>query len=264
MQEKFRNRDFTQIMFGRKKKEETTPSDALSQTENTKESKKRGDKQKGAEVDLLPATEVALSPSGKKKKKIFSKKMLLIFLVFVAVGIAAFVVYKIYFVKKSGDQRVYIQQELPNIILAEEVVRFTYDFIPELYDSMILFNNEVILLEQEIKRLAAIGEQFPDQIKISEKEMKLFEKEKTKLQQTYEKLEKRIEALYVAYRVNQETGVQQIEEQKQDIIQSTKDALAPSLELTKRLQLTPEEKIPDGFVKATIYKIRQKINTLMK
>jgi len=188
--------------------------------------------------------------------------MIFILLVLLAVGVSAAVVYKIYFTKKS-DEKVYIKQDLQNIILAEEVIRFSYDFIPEVYNSMILFNNQIILLENEIKRLSALGEQFPDQIKISEKEMKSLEKEKTKLKQTYEKLEKRVESLYVSYRVNQETGIQQIEEQKKDIIESVNNALAPSLELTRRLTL-PEEKIPDGFLKGTLYKIRKKVNTVIK
>lgn len=247
-------------MFGRKKKTSPSPPEAAASDESIEESKRRGGKKKGESKALLPAADP--TPQVKKRRKFFSKRLIFPLLVIVAVGVAASVVYRIYFTKKSVD-RVYVKQELPNIILAEEVIRFTYDLMPEFYNSIILFNGEMILMENEIKRLTALGEQFPDQVKISEKEMKTFEKEKNKLQQTYEKLEKRVEALYVSYRVNQESGIQQIQEQKNDITQSVNDAMAPVLELTKRLTPT-EEKIPAGLVKGTIYKIKKKLNTLIK
>ncbi|MBF0467944.1 MAG: hypothetical protein HQK61_03530, partial [Desulfamplus sp.] len=258
-------------MFGKKKKNESPSSDDAVSKENPKDSKKKGGKKKGDNSDIVPAAE--LPPSGKKKWKIFpgklfaNKKLLVVFLVLtlLAVGVAGFVVYKIYFSKKSGDkEKIYVQQELANVLLAEEVIRFTYDFIPELYDYMIIFNSEVIILENELKRLAALGEQFPDQIKITDKEINSIEKEKTKLQQTYEKLQKRIESLYVSYRTNQETGAQQIQEQKNDIVQTSKDALTPVLEITNRIKASFQEKIPEGFVNETIFKVRKKIKAYLR
>ncbi|MBF0379148.1 MAG: hypothetical protein HQK72_16960 [Desulfamplus sp.] len=250
-------------MFGKKKKDESpspveTPSVEDKTKGNTKGGKKRGDSKEAVGVaDNLPQT------TEKKKRKLFSKKIFFIMLVFISVGIASFVVYKIYFTKKVTQvvKREYIKKELPNIILAEEVIRFSFDLLPEFYDSTIIFNDSVIALENEVKRLNELGKQFPDQIKIAEKEIKVIEKENTKLKQTYEKLEKKVEALYVSYKVNQESGIKQIEEQKNEIFTSSKDALAPVLELTKRIYAmgAAESKEPEGFVKKAIYKIRQKI-----
>jgi len=253
-------------MFGKKKKNEPSPPEVPPSEPNAKERKTKGGRKKGAASELV---NVAEPLPVKRKSKFFSKKIIFACLILAAVGVSASVVYKIYFAKKSSvekivEKRVYVKQTLPNIILAEEVIRFTYDFIPEVYDSLVLFNSQMILFENEIKRLTALGEQFPDQVKISEKERKSFEKEQTKLKQTYEKLEKKVEALYVSYRVNQETGIKQIEEQKKDIINSINDALAPALELTRRLKIVPEEKIPEGFVKGTIYKIKKKLFALIK
>ncbi|MBF0204051.1 MAG: hypothetical protein HQK67_06980, partial [Desulfamplus sp.] len=246
-------------MFGKKTKKDPPSPEPVSAEESKKGDKKKKGGKKGDTKEIAPYVEP--QPSVEKKRKlssIFSKKLLFVFLVLTSLGIASFVVYKIYFVKKV-DVSGYVQQELPNVTIAEEVIKFTYDFIPELYNSIILFNSEVILIENEIKRLTAIGEKFPDQIKISEKEMKNWEKEKNKLKQTYEKIGKRAEALYVSYRVNQEAGALQIQEQKNDITQSAKDALAPVLELTRRLKIVPKETIPEGFVQGTIYKMRKKI-----
>ncbi|MBF0113340.1 MAG: hypothetical protein HQK74_11505 [Desulfamplus sp.] len=255
-------------MFGKKKKNESPPPETPPVEDNTKGGKTKGGKKKGDTKDLVPVIEHLPQPSKNKKLKFLSKKLIFVMLALISLGVAGFVVYKIYFTKKDVKkvERVYVKKELPNIILAEEIIRFTYDFIPEFYDSSVLFNDEIITIENEIKRLDALGKQFPDQIKIAEKEIKVLEKEKSKLKQTYEKLEKKVEALYVSYRVNQESGFQQIQEQKNEIVASAKDALTPVLGLTKRIHLMSEaeSKAPEGFVKGTIYKIKKKINTLIK
>lgn len=253
-------------MFGKKKKEETeVPEPAPAKQEKDEKKGKKGNKKGDAKENA--SDNQNQSDLGKKtKRKFFSKKMFIIVLFLIlSISTASFVVYKIYFSKKNNE-KVYVKQDMPNIILAEEVVKFSYDFIPEFYNSMIIFNSSIIMLENEIKRLASLGEQFPDQVKITEKEMKSIEKEKDKLKQTYEKLEKRVESLYVSYKVNQEAGSQQIQEQRSDIVASSKDALTPVLDLTNRiLSMSQADKnIPQGFVKGTIYKIKQKINGLMK
>ncbi|MBF0228894.1 MAG: hypothetical protein HQK63_04790 [Desulfamplus sp.] len=250
-------------MFGKKKKEESPPPVETPPVEDKTKGKAKGGKKRGDNKEVVSVTDNLFQPIEKKKRKFFSKKLLFIMLVFISVGVAAFVVYKIYFIPKNtqGVKREYAKKELPNIILAEEVVRFSFDLLPEFYDSTIIFNDSVIALENEVKRLNELGKQFPDQIKIAEKEIKIIEKEKTKLKQTYEKLEKKVEALYVSYKVNQESGIKQIEEQRNEIFTSSKDALAPVLELTKRIYAmsAAESKEPEGFFKKAIYKIRQKI-----
>ncbi len=250
-------------MFGKKKKNENPPSSNPQPNEDTDRDKKaKGKKKQGDGKELVSVVEPLPQPVDKKKRRFLSKKLLLVLLALISVGIAAFIVYKLYFTKKSGDrvERVYVQQQLSNVTLAEEVIRFSFDFLPEFYDATTLFNSEIIVLENEVNRLTALGEKFPDQIKIAEKEIKVIEKEKSKLKQTYEKLEKRVEALYVSYRVNQELGVQQIEEQKSDITSAVKEALAPVLELTKRIKMMPEYKLkePESFLDKIISKIRRK------
>lgn len=254
-------------MFGKKKKNGLPPPEPPPVENKTNGKKGKGGK-KGDTKDLVPVPDPQHKPSEKKRWKFFSKKLIIVLFLLISVGIAGFVVYKIYFSKKADGPppRVYVKRELPNVILAEEIIRFTYDFIPEFYESTVLFNDQILILANEIKRLTALGKQFPDQIKIAEKEIKVIEKESNKLKQTYEKLEKRVEALYVSYRVNQEAGFQQIEAQKVDISAGAKESLTPVLELTKRIQtmVQSETKPPEGFVKGTIYKVRQKINSLIK
>ncbi|MBF0572985.1 MAG: hypothetical protein HQK69_04415 [Desulfamplus sp.] len=250
-------------MFGKKKKENAPPPAETPPVEDKTKGKTKGGRKRGDNKEAVAVTDNLSETAAKKKRKFLSKKIIFVILVFISVGVAAFVVYKIYFTKKVPQvvKREYVKKELPNIILAEEVIRFSFDLLPEFYDAAIIFNDSLITLESEIKRLNEIGKQFPDQIKIAEKEIKVIEKEKTKLKQTYDKLEKKVEALYVSYKVNQESGIKQIEEQKNEIFTSSKDALAPVLELTKRIYAmeASASKEPEGFLKKAIYKIRKKI-----
>ncbi|WP_139786644.1 hypothetical protein [Desulfamplus magnetovallimortis] len=252
---------YDSVMFGKKKKNKEasdTPSDSAAGKE-TKESKKG--KGKGA-TEELPQPESNAKGSGKKKKFFTIKKMIFILMLLAAVAIAGFVVYRIYFKKADTATAGYAQQELVNITLPEEILRFSYDFMPAIYDSLRTFNSEVILLENEIERIKAIAEQYPDQKKIAEKEIKIWEKEKDKMKKAYEKIETKVEALYVSYRVNQDAGLQLVDEQKAEIAQSAQDALTGSLALTERLKTVAPEVIPEGFVKGNIYKIKKKITEL--
>ncbi len=245
-------------MFGKKKKKETA-TDADAAAADVKKSGKGTKKGKGANEDP-PPIEPEAAGSSKKKKKFFTLKKI-IFILLLAVGVAGFVVYGIYF-KTNDTEQGYVKRELANITLPEEIIRFSYDFMPNLYNSLITFNNEVILLEKEIERITALAEQYPAQKKIAEKEIKIWEKEKDKLKKAYEKLEKKVEALYVSYRVSKDSGLQLIDEQKIELSQSALDALTGSLALTARLKIVPIEHIPEGFVQGNLYKAKKKIAEL--
>jgi len=242
-------------MFGKKKKKDAaTDSDA---SVNAKATEKNATKGKDSDTTSAPEPGV----SNKKKSRFSIKKVLFILLLLLAVAIAGFVVYRIYFQKVDPDSG-YRQQELVNITLPEEIIQFSHDFMPLLYDSLITFNSEVLLLEKEIERITALAEQYPDQKKIADKEIKIWKKEKDKLKKAYEKLETKVEALYVSYRVNKETGFQLIDEQNSELTQSAQDALTGSMALTARLKLVIPEQIPEGFVQGNLYKVKKKIADL--
>ena len=240
-------------MFGRKKKKDDAP-------DADKKDKKKSAKGK---EDEAPVSE---NPEGgeKKKKKFLSlKKLLFIFLALLSISIAGFVVYKIYF--NASDEGVvqYHERELAHVALPEEIIRFSFDFMPPIYDLIIIYNTQVALMEQEITRIGSVAEEYPNQKKIAEKEQKIWSKERDKLTKVYEKLEKKIEALYVSYRVNREAGIQQINEQQEEIAKSLQEALTAPMELTQRLESTEVEIVPDGFIGGNIYKIKKMISNLM-
>ena len=233
-------------MFGKKKKKNIASDDALKDEAKVP---KKGKK------DKMDSTSGVSGDDAKKKKRFSLKKILFILLFLGAVGVAVAVVYRIYFVK---DENAYAKKELEHVTLGDEIMRFTYDLLPEIYEILLNFNKEVILLNGEIQRIKAIGDAYPDQIKIAEKELKIWEKTKTSMLKSFTKIEQQVESLYVLYRINNEQGLAQIKEMQKDIIQSAREALVPSLELTKRLKIVPVENIPQGFIKGNIYKIKKK------
>ncbi len=245
-------------MFGRKKKKDEAPDAPEADKKDKKKSAK------GKKDDSV----VSENPEGgekKKKKKFLSfKKLLFIFLALLSISIAGFVVYRIYFSAPDESGVVqYHERELTHVTLPEEIIRFSFDFMPPIYDLIIVYNTQVALMEQEISRIGSVAEAYPNQKKIAEKEQKIWSKERDKLTKFYEKLEKKIEALYVSYRVNRETGIQQINEQQGEITKSLQDALIAPMALTQRLESTEVEIIPDGFIGGNIYKIKRMISNLM-
>ena len=243
-------------MFGRKKKKDETP-DAPEADKKDKKKSAKGKEDESA---------VSENPEGgeKKKKKFLSlKKLLFIFLAILAISIAGFVVYRIYFSTPEEGVVQYHERELTHVTLPEEIIRFSFDFMPPIYDLIIVYNTQIALMEQEISRIGSVAEAYPNQKKIAEKEQKIWSKERDKLTKFYEKLEKKIEALYVSYRVNRETGIQQINEQQGEITKSLQDALIAPMALTQRLESTEVEIIPDGFIGGNIYKIKRMISNLM-
>lgn len=242
-------------MFGRKKKKEAEAEAPEAEKKDKKSALKENEDQNDSSE----------AEAGKKKKKKFFtiKKLLFIFLALLSISIAGFVVYRIYFSAPEEEVGIqYTEMELSYVAIPEEIVRFTFDFIPPLYELILVYNQQMMLLDQEIERIGSVGEQYPNQKKIAEKEQKIWIKEKEKLAKFYEKLEKRVEALYVSYRVNREAGIQQINEQQEELTKSLQDALTTPMELTQRLESIEVEVIPEGFIGGNVYKVKKMISNL--
>ena len=95
-------------MFGKKKKDESALPEPPPVEGNTKDGKKKGGRKKGDTKDLIPVAVPAQQSGGKKwkflpQKLSLSKKMMVVLLIslLLSVGGAGFVVYKIYFAKKT-------------------------------------------------------------------------------------------------------------------------------------------------------------------
>jgi hypothetical protein len=194
-----------------------------------------------------------------KKKRLPIKLIIIILVVLIAVGVSGFVVYKFWFSappEGKTEERVYKQIELTHVTLPEEMVRFSFDHFPPLYDAIVTYNAEMMLLEKEIDRIVKIGELYPEQKKIADKEKKAWEKTKETLKKSFIKIEKPVKETYVLFRVNEAQGRVRITEMQQELADAALSALAPAQEMTQKLKNA--EQAPEGLIKGTIYKLKKK------
>jgi len=238
--------------FGKKKKT------AKKDKEKTAASKKAEETKKDKDEPEAQDTPDEKAPAKKKKKRFSKKRLLIILLVLIAVGASSYVVYTLYFTKKNpGSQKAtYTILELNHINLPEEMLKFSFEYFPDLYAAMITFNSEINLFDNEIARIDAIAQKYPDQKKIAAKEKKTWEKAKAALQKVFLKIEKPVKATYVLFRVNKDQGLAQIEDKNKELTELAQTALTAAQELTKKLK--PIENVPQGLIKGSIYKLKKK------
>ena len=140
--------------------------------------------------------------------------------------------------------------------MPEELLKFSFKYLPDVYSAMITYNNEITLLDAQIARIDTIGQQYPDQKKITDKEKKVWEKTKAKLEKTFIKIQNPVKEIYVLFRVNEEQGLAQIETRRTELAELANTALAPVQEMTQKLKI--KEKVPEGLINGTLYKIKKK------
>ena len=233
-------------MFGRKKKDKGPKGEKPAVPDKNS---------KGAEDGSAIDQETGDS---KPKKKRNLKRLIFILLIILSLAAAGFAVYKFYFAPKGEVEKKYVKQNLEHVKLPDEIFKFTFDNLPELYDKFILFNNEILLVDGELARLNAIAKQYPGQTKIIDKEKKVWEKVRKGGFKTFEKIEKKLETIFVSFKVNRETGRKLMDDSGKDLISSAAQALKPMEELTERLKTdTPPSQ---GFIKDTLHKITSKFS----
>ncbi len=244
--------------FGKKKKKDKEEAKA-SEKGLTEEQEKEESKNDPDTQDELGTNKSGETKPEKKKRKLPSKKLIIIILlVLIAVGASSYVVYNLYFTPKGPNSQnaIYNKVELKHVNLPEEMLRFTFDYFPDLYTALIIFNSEINLFDQEIARIDAIAQKYPDQRKIADKEKKIWEKSKNTLQKSFLKIEKPVKATYVLFRVNKEQGLSQIKAQSKELTQLAQSALTPAQELTQKIK--SRKVVPKGFIKGNIYKLKKK------
>ena len=110
-------------------------------------------------------------------------------------------------------------------------------------------------MNKEINRINKVGETYPDQNKIAEKEKKDWIKAKEKVEKAFIKIEKGIKELYVLYNVNKEEGLKKIEEKNTELISQANEVLKTLDPYIEKIGAN-KEKEPQGFINKTMYKIK--------
>ena len=221
--------------------------------------KKKKDKDTKSPVKEEEKEQPGPGKPAKKKKKFSIKKIAIILLTVVFIGAGGYLGYKFFLSSEnsgSSERPAYKKIKLSHIKLPEEMIRFCFDYFPDLYDDFIVFNTQMQLLDNEIARIEAIGKRYPDQKKIADREKKVWEKTRNTLAKAFTKIEKPVKEIFVLFQVNQELGLTRIKEQKKQLADLAGTALAPALKMTEKL--TQKNKVPKGFIKGTIYKLKKK------
>ena len=192
-----------------------------------------------------------------KKKSFFTiKKLIIIPVVIILIAGLSFFVYKMFFSSSDDELIVYKSITLKKIDLPEEMLKFSFDHINDLYFSFVTYDLRIHLLNIEINRINKIGESYPEQNKIAEKEKKDWIKAKEKVEKKFIKIQKEIRELYVLYKVNKKEGIQKIKEKNKDLLLQANEALE-TLEPYITIIETTKQKAPQGLINNTLHKIKK-------
>ncbi len=232
-------------MFGKKKNKE-------NKADTAPEPKKPA---RGKQKAKNGAPETTKKP---KKKSGFSlKKAFLIVTLLAVMASAGFAGYTFFFKEETG--RTYIAQDLPHVTLPREMIKFSFENLPDLHGAFVRFNREIALLDGEIERIETIGATYPDQSGIANKEKKIWQDARKKSVKSFGKIEKSVKALYVTFQVNPASGKARMDEVKAELATNANKALEPVTVLTDRIKTrTTEEEVPKGLVKGTLHKLKKK------
>lgn len=203
-----------------------------------------GKKGKGKQAKEKP--EKTKKTTGKRR---ISPKLLFGILFLLTVGILAGLYFTGRFPGKGGNGSL---APLSKVKIAEPLVRFSSQRLPEIYERLAGLNEEILLIEKEIARIQEIEKAFPGQKKVTSSEVKIWDKTRKGLEKSLLNLEKNIELFYVAYRVNIEKGEKLMESKEKELTRSVDGVLAPSRKQTERLR-------PKADNRSRIDKVKDKI-----
>lgn len=230
------------------KKTDTDPSAETDPKSEDKEKKKKKTKTDQTESETGPA------PVDKPRKKRFRiRTLLVIVMLLTAIGIAGSVVWRIYFSGPGDEPPVYREQTLEHVTLDAAVMKFVFDHLYPAYELFIESNDLIAMIDKETARIRQIAGQYPEQKKIADKELKIWEKSKEKLAGDLKKIEKTIQDLYVLYAVNPNQGAEQITSQKDTLFMEFQEVLTPVRELTRPLK--DRRQPPQGILQTIKHKI---------
>ncbi len=187
-------------------------------------------------------------------KGLFKKKILIPILAILVIG-GSLAGYFIFFTSdKSGP--VYSETKLSHVNLPQEMLKFCFDFFPDLYQAFLGYDREMATFNAEIDRINAVGQKYPEQAKIVLREKKVWEKSQNTLIKSFLKVEKPVKEIFVLHQVNPEQGKAMIGERQEDLTKTAQDALEKAREQSRSLR-KDQEPVPDKFFPGLIYKLKK-------
>mgnify|MGYP006276303287 CR=1 FL=1 len=256
-------------MADKKSKEEKKQAgEEKKQQKKAAKEKKKADKaaakkeKKAAKDQQSPPAEQGTEAAEQKKagflKRLTSffslKKMAVTLLILLAVGASAYTVYYFYF---TGNDKAaaYRDTVLENVDLPDEMLEFTFHQMPKLYDALKTYNRYSAMINSEIERIKAIGEQYPDQKEIVSDQTEEWTDRKEEMDKVYNDIENQIKDLYVLFHVNREKGENRITDTKEELYADAEESLSEMEPYADKLS-TRHEKKPGGLFSGITRKIK--------
>jgi hypothetical protein len=241
--------------FWKKNKEPEEPTRDREEMD-TAASESRGQTGKKQADNQLPVDDVpAASPV--KTKKITPRRLLLFLVLPAVIAAAAWVGYSWFFADREPRKPVYKNIQLAHVSLPEEMRRFCFEQMPDLYNAFVAYNEIMVLFAHEIARIDVIGQKYPEQQKIAAAEKKVWERAENNLSKAFLKTEEDIRQLYVLYQVNQEEGLAMIQEKRNDLTQTAQTALTDARTRSEKI-IHPPSREPEGFIRGMFYNLKKK------
>ncbi len=194
----------------------------------------------------------------KKKKRFPLKKLIILLIIILVLAGGGFFAFTFFFKDKQNEKaiRAYPETILSHVELPDEILRFCFQKLPATYDHLSEYDKNLGLVEKEIQRIKAIGQKYPDQIKITDREKKGWEKLQKNLIKSFAAVQKTIRELYVSFQVNPDQGNLLITEKKEELAQKANDFLEPTRKQIQKFHKGQKEAPPKGFFAGLIYKVK--------
>ncbi len=234
-------------MFGFKKNKKD--ADKESQISESGNAEKKA-------LQAASAEETSDAAPTKKKRSVLKKVLILTIAATILAG-AGFLVFYFFFYHPD-TALVYPEKKMAHVSLPDEMLRFCFANMPDVYDSLAEYDKDIQAFDQEIQRIVAVGEKYPDQARITDKEKKVWEKSRAVLEKSFTKIQKTIREYYVLCQVNVQDGTRVVEEQKEELAKMAASFLEPANAQLMKLDTGEKEAVPEGFFARQIYKIKKK------
>lgn len=175
--------------------------------------------------------------------------LVVMLLLMIGLGGGGFWIYQQKLQKAQGPAK----EDLPDVHLTLEVIRFSFTTLPELYKKMAEIQRELNLIHMETARLDALFSEYPQQKKMIHDEKAVWEKTLKNLLAVLRRFETQIETIFVAYAINPEKGRELIDNSTPDLLTAATEAIAASRIETARIRIEPPktfmEKLKAKFAK---------------
>lgn len=169
-----------------------------------------------------------------------SATVIIVIIVLVLLGAGGYFGYTQFYLKQGASDT--FTSDLDHVSLKEEILLSTYEKLPNVYFGLVDINTELLVINKEIDRLSDMEKEYPQQIEIISAEKNIWNSVRQDISNTVSTLEKDIETLHVAYRVNQEKGQKRIDEKKNQLQEAVRKTLEFSQLKTIRLKEKKEDK----------------------